>query len=52
MFLLNKLKAFRIATTFITIAFEAYQLSSKTITEHLKKSWKDGTWAETIDSFS
>ena len=32
--------------------FEAYQFSSKTIKEHLKKSSKDGTWAETIDSFS
>ena len=32
--------------------FEAYQFSSKTIKEHLKKSSKDGTWEETIDSFS
>ena len=32
--------------------FEAYQFSSKTIKEHLKKSSRDGTWAETIDSFS
>ena len=30
--------------------FEAFQLSTKTIKEHLK-SWKDGTWAETINSF-
>ena len=32
--------------------FEAYQFSSKTIEEHLKKSSKDGTWAETMDIFS
>ena len=32
--------------------FEAFQWSSKTIKEHLKKSWKDGTLAETIESFS
>ena len=32
--------------------FEAYQFSSKTIKEHLKKSSKDGTWAETMDIFS
>ena len=32
--------------------FEAYQFSSKTIKEHLKKSSKDGTWAETVDIFS
>ena len=32
--------------------FEAYQFSSKTIKQHLKKSSKDGTWAETMDIFS
>ena len=32
--------------------FEAYQYSSKTIKEHLKKSSKDLTWAETMDTFS
>ena len=32
--------------------FDAYQFSSKTIKEHLKKSSKDGTWAETMDIFS
>ena len=32
--------------------FEAYQFSSKTIKEHLKKISKDGTWAETMDIFS
>ena len=32
--------------------FEAYEFGSKTIKEHLKRSSKDGTWAETIDSFS
>ena len=32
--------------------FEAYQLSSKIIKVNLKKSWKDGRWAETIDSSS
>ena len=31
--------------------FEAYQFSSKTVEEHLQKSSKDGTWAETIDIF-
>ena len=31
--------------------FEAYQFSSKTVKEHLQKSSKDGTWAETIDIF-
>ena len=32
--------------------FEANQFSCKTIKEHLKKSSKDGTWAEIIDIFS
>ena len=32
--------------------FEAYQLSSKTIKEHFKKSSKDETWAEMIYSSS
>ena len=32
--------------------FEAYQFSSKTIKEHLKKSSMDGTWAEMMDIFS
>lgn len=32
--------------------FEAYLFSSKTVKEHLEKSSKDGTWAETIDIFS
>ena len=31
--------------------FEAYQFSSKPVKEHLQKSSKDGTWAETIDIF-
>ena len=32
--------------------FEAYQFSSKTVKEHLKKSSKNGTWAETMDIIS
>ena len=32
--------------------FEAYQFSSKTIKEHLKKSSKDGTCAQMMDIFS
>ena len=32
--------------------FEAYLFSEKTIEEHLKKSVKDGAWAQKIDIFS